>query len=425
MPRQARSPKYIATLALVSASILISGSLLRPDKKNREQPLLSETEMTRLQRLAQRQSLDNMADFFVQVAADVQGSVVRLPRAGRSGVIWGPDLVATATTGQRFSEQESFWAPNGRAVSAETTIAAPGLPIAAVQTLQEAALPMATRLPVEFLRSGRWVLAVWRRETQEHAFAPGTLLGTQAVGCGDNSFQEVVSTLALSDVMAGGGLFDLDGNLLGLVALCDGRPLVLSGESVQAALDYGASFDGLMATRYGMRVTNLGETGQAYFKRKDGAAIQETWRGYRADQAGLLPGDLIVGLEGKPVRSVDDLEVLVLPLSLETFDLQVIRGAKTMRVQLRARPPSSETVVESSHSGLRLSSSPAGYPIDSVAPGSPAARAGVQPGDRLLKIDQEDPGSQAAVQQAFSQRRGKPLHVVLERGERRWEVILE
>jgi hypothetical protein len=29
------------------------------------------------------------------------------------------------------------------------------------------------------------------------------------------------------------------------------------------------------------------------------------------------------------------------------------------------------------------------------------------------------------VQQVFAQHRGKPLHVVLERGERRWEVILE
>ncbi len=321
MPRQPRSPKYIAILALVSASILISGSLLKPDKKPREQPL-SETEMTRLQRLAQRQSLDNMADFFVQVATDVQASVVRLPTAGRSGVIWGPDLVVTANTEQHFADSEGFWAPNGKAISAETTVAAPGLPIAAVQARQEAVLPMATRLPVEFLRPGRWVLAVWRRANQEHAFAPGTFLGTQEVRCWENSFQEVVSTLALNDVMAGGGLFDLDGNLLGMVTLCDGRPTVISGESVQSALDYGATFDGLMATRYGMGVANLGEKEQAYYKRKDGALIRETWRGYRGDQAGLLPGDVIVELEGKPVRSVDDLEVLVLPLALETFQLQ-------------------------------------------------------------------------------------------------------
>jgi S1-C subfamily serine protease len=425
MPRQARNPKYIATLALVSASILIAGSLLKPDKQSREQPLLSETEMTRLQRLAQRQSLDNMADFFVQVAADVQQSVVRLPRAGRSGVIWGPDLVVTATTGRRFADQESFWAPNGRAVNAETSVAAPSLPIAAVQALQEAALPMATRLPVEFLRAGRWVLAVWRRETQEHAFAPGTFLGTQEVRCWDKSFQEVVSTLPLGEVMAGGGLFDLDGNLLGLVTLCDGRPLVLSGESVQTALDFGATFEGRMATRYGMRVANLAEKEQAYYKRKEGVVIKETWRDYRGDQAGLLPGDVIVGLERKPVRSIEDLEVLILPLSLEIFELGVIRGAKATQVPLRARPPSSETPVEQAHSGLKLSAAPAGYPIDSVLPGSPAAQAGIQPSDRLLKIGHEDPRSLAAVEEALSRRSGNPMHVVLERGDRRWEVLLK
>jgi len=424
MPRQARSPKYIATLALVSASILISGSLLKPDKKSRDQPLLSETEMTRLQRLAQRQSLDNMADFFGQVASDVGTSVVRLPRAGRSGVIWGPDLVVTANTAQRIAANESFWAPNGRAISAETTIAAPGLPIAAVQTSEEAALPMATRLPVEFMRSGRWILAVWRRENQEHAFASATFLGTQEVRCWDNSYQEVVSTLALNDLMAGGGLFDLDGNLLGLVVLCNGRPLVLSADSVQTALDYGATFDGRMATRYGMRLANLGEAAQAYTKRKEGVVISETWRGYRADQAGLLPGDLVVGLEGKPVRSVEDLEVLVLPLSLEIFELHVLRGASTIRVGLRARPPNSASTADEVHSGLTLSMPPTGYPIDSVLPGSPADQAGIQPGDRLLKIDHQDPRSLDEVQRALAQSRGKPLHLVLERGERRWEVIL-
>jgi S1-C subfamily serine protease len=424
MRRQPRNPKYIATLALVSASILISGSLLKPAKKPREQPL-SETEMTRLQRLAQRQSLDNMADFFVQVAADVQSSVVRLPRAGRSGVIWEPDVVVTANTEQRFGDSESFWAPNGRAVSAETTVAAPALPIAAVQAREETVLSIATRLPVEFLRSGRWVLAVWRRANQEHAFAPGTFLGTQEVHCWENSFQEVVSTLALNEVMAGGGLFDLDGNLLGLVTLCDGRPIVISGESVQSALDYGASFDGRMATRYGMGVANLGEKEQTYYKRKDGALIKETWRGYRGDQAGLLPGDVIVDLEGKPVRSVDDLEVLVLPLALEIFEVRILRGPKAMQLSLRARPPSSAPPVDETHSGLQLSSPPTGYAIDSVMPGSPAAQAGIEPGDRLLKIGHEDPRNLAAVQQALSQHRANPLHVVLERGDRRWEVILE
>ena len=424
MPREARSPKYIATLALVSASILISGSLLKPDKQPSDQPLLSETELTRLQVLAQRQSLDNMADFFVQLAGDVQRSVVRLPRAELSGVIWAPDLVVTAA-GRGFDDYETFWTPNGQAVSAETTVAAPSLPIAAVQTPGEVALPMASRRPVEFLRPGNWILALWRRETQEHAFAPANYLGTQEIRCWDASFQEVVSTLALNDLMAGGGLFDLDGNLLGLIVLCNGRPAVLSNASVQTAVDDGTSFEGRMATRYGMRVANLVEAEQAYYKRKDGVVIKETWKGYRADQVGLLPGDIIVSLEDKAVGSSDDLEVMVLPLAQEIFELRVVRGGRTLPMRLRARPSSSRDRVEDLHAGLKLSSPTEGFPIDSVAPGSVAARAGIQSGDRLLKVDHEDPASANAVRQTLAKSRQSPLHLVLERGNRRWEVILE
>jgi S1-C subfamily serine protease len=425
MPRDARNPKYILTLAAVSASILIGGSLLKPDRQPREQPLLSETEMTRLQRLAQRQSLDNMADFFVQVAADVQVSVVRLPQAGRSAVIWGPDLVVTSGGEQRLAEQEIFWTADSRAVNAETSIASPSLPVAAVQTLDQAVLPVASRLPIEFIRPGKWILALWRRPTQEHAFAPANFLGTQEVRCWNTSYQEVVSTLALNDVMAGGGLFDLDGNLLGLIVQCDGRPAILGADSVQTALNQGVSFDGRMSTRYGVRVANLNEAERAYYKRKQGVVIRETWKGYRADQAGLLPGDLIVSLGEQPVDSVDDLEVLVLPLAREIFELGVVRGGRPLQVALRARPGSEEAGEENVPAGLRLSAPPEGYLIDSVMPASPAAQAGIQPGDRLLKIGHEDPRNLAAVRQALSRRQDAPLHVVLERGEMRWETILQ
>jgi S1-C subfamily serine protease len=152
--------------------------------------------------------------------------------------------------------------------------------------------------------------------------------------------------------------------------------------------------------------------------------ITETWKGYRADQAGLLPGDLIVSLEDQPVHSVDNLEVLILPPSREIFELGIVRGAKTMQTRLRVRPGLEEEA-EPIQAGLKLSAPAEGYLIDSVTPGSPAANAGIQPGDRLLEINHEEPRSLPAVQQALSQGRAGPLHVVLERGERRWDVILE
>lgn len=422
MPREARSPKYIATLALVSASILIGGSLLRPEKRTSEQPQ-GEMELTRLGVLTQRQSLNDMADFFVQVASDAQSSVVRLPQADRSGVIWAPDLVVTAG-GRGFADYETFSAPNGQAVHGEITVAAPSLPVAAIQTASDVPLSMASRRPVEFLRAGEWILALWRRETQEHAFAPANYLGTQEIRCWNVQFEEVISTLALSHLMVGGGLFDLDGNLLGLVVLCDGRTAVISNASVQAALDEGTSFDGRMATRYGVRVANLAETEKTYYKREDGVLVKEIWKGFRADQAGLLPGDIIVNLEENPVKSVEDLEVMVLPLAQEIFELQVVRGRRTMPLRLRARPPSPQDGADDPQAGVQLSAVAQGYPIGSVLPGSPAARAGIQPGDRLLKINHEDPPNANAVRQALARSRENPLHLVIERGDRCWEVIL-
>jgi S1-C subfamily serine protease len=225
--------------------------------------------------------------------------------------------------------------------------------------------------------------------------------------------------------MVGGGLFDLDANLLGLVVLCNGRPAVLSNASVQTTLVYGNSFEGRMATRYGMQLANLSESEQVYHKRKEGAIVRETWQGYRAGQAGLLPGDVIVSLEEKPVRSVDDLEVMVLPLAQEIFELRIERGGRILPLRLRARPASAQDGAEDAHAGLKLSSPPEGYPIDSVLPGSAAAAAGIQSGDRLLKIDHEDVASANAVRQALASSRERPLHLVLERSGRRWEVLLQ
>jgi C-terminal processing protease CtpA/Prc len=103
----------------------------------------------------------------------------------------------------------------------------------------------------------------------------------------------------------------------------------------------------------------------------------------------------------------------------------VVRGGRALALRLRARPPSSAEAGDDLHAGFKLSTPQQGYPIDFVMAGSPASMAGIQPGDRLLKIDYEDPANTNAVRQAFSKSRTGPLHLVLERGDRRWAVLLE
>src|SRR3990170_6250129 len=71
------NPKYVAVIAAVAAAVLLGGALLRPKDKPAEPPV-SQTEMTRLRRLSQKTSLENMTGFFSETAAETSSRLVRL-----------------------------------------------------------------------------------------------------------------------------------------------------------------------------------------------------------------------------------------------------------------------------------------------------------------------------------------------------------
>ena len=73
--------RYIATLAFVAAAILLVGYWLRSNQPTNDEQVQapSQTELSRLTRITQRRSLDDITDYFRTVADEVQTSVVALP----------------------------------------------------------------------------------------------------------------------------------------------------------------------------------------------------------------------------------------------------------------------------------------------------------------------------------------------------------
>jgi membrane-associated protease RseP (regulator of RpoE activity) len=57
-------------------------------------------------------------------------------------------------------------------------------------------------------------------------------------------------------------------------------------------------------------------------------------------------------------------------------------------------------------------------------PDSPAAVAGVEPGDRLVRIDHAAPRSLAQIQRIFADTQTVPVLLDIERGERRLAVLV-
>jgi hypothetical protein len=229
------SPKYIAGLALVAAAILVIGVWLKPREPQSPQsdapPPVSQSETQRLARMAQRRALDTLTEHFTDVAGDLANRVVQVGAGTGSGLLWGNDLVLSAGLQTSAPESTVVLTPDGHLLTVTRSVAGPELPFAAYELPGERP-PRGEHINESGrLQPAEWVLAVWHREG-DLAFSPGHYLETQHATCGEHAVEKVLTSLALSSEMAGGGLFDLDGALVAVVLPCDEGHAALNPASI-------------------------------------------------------------------------------------------------------------------------------------------------------------------------------------------------
>jgi S1-C subfamily serine protease len=423
MRRSASSnPKYVAVLAVAAGLILVVGGILRPRSHGPESggaTPLPQAERALLDGLAQRGSLENQIAYFSRIAHDVALHLVRLPDHQVSAVLWDTEgvLVAPHVPG-RWSETAAVEGGRANQVQgqAQTISAPPDLPMAVLRSVDPLPVPPVPRVPVVVPSVGEWIVAVWRSAQPEYGFSPALFHGSKRSECGEYRFDETLTNLQLTPVMAGGGLFDQERRLVAVIQPCGDRYAAMSVESVNAAVEEALSMSGRLRTRYGLRVAPLNELLQRRFGTKAGLLVNEIWKGYPADAARLRPGDILETLDGQPLRQPEDLQVLTMPLAREHFELEVRRGERTVRVQIHARPAG-----RGLPTGVVLADSAGGFQIEAVLPGSAAEQEGIRAGDRVVEIDRSTPRNIEQVQEALADR-GRGAFLVIERGNRRWGV---
>ena len=422
-----RNPRYIFILAVAAGLILVVGWLLRPDESSTEAPVSapSQVELSRLPTMTVRRDLEDMSEFFAQLGEELSSSVVRLGSVRRSGVIWSADRVVTARVGWRFPAAVTVGA-GGVDVGAYTAVSGPHLPIAALRTPELAGDVPEQARQLETLSPGEWVLAAWQGDSR-HGFAPGTFLGVGRRECGEHRLDELATSVPIRPEMLGGGIFDLDGNLLAVLLRCDGEPVAVTVGGVAMLLEGGGSHDSRLRARWGLQVEALTSAEAFHFGLGNGLVVRQMWERYPADASGLRPGDVLLALDGIPLRDVDGLRILDTDAApaQEAFVLDVRRGLETLTVLLPARGLDTRLDVESPDTtGLVWEEATLGYPVASVLPGTRAADAGVAPGDRLLRVDHEVPESLDAVRALLSAEGGGPAFLELSRDGGRWGVLL-
>lgn len=402
--------KYVATLAVAAGLVLAVGALVRPRVPLPEQPQPSDTDLARLERLTERRALESAAAFLTRLADDVAPALVWIDAPGVTGVAWAGQVVATPPF-EPTSTPVAVTSALGANAAAAGDLPADA-PVGTV--VIESPAPPA---PVRASRPsgpGAPVIAVWR-SSDGRAFAPASFIDEAGVICGEYPGREVRLTPPLTRAMAGGGVFDLDGALLGVILPCGDRMAAVIPATVDEWIRINATVDRRIRARYGMAIDSLTSREAAHFGVASGALVRELLVGGAAEGAGLRPGDLIVGVDGVPVSTPDDLAPLAATAVSPKVTLTVRRGVASLELPLdSAAPPVDAIVWESSSRGLRL---------EAVPPSSPLARAGLRGGDRVLRAGDGERQTPTQIRRAI-ETKGPAVFIEYERAGRRRAALL-
>lgn len=131
--------------------------------------------------------------------------------------------------------------------------------------------------------------------------------------------------------------------------------------------------------------------------------------GSPAAEVDLAPGDLILAVNGEPAETWRQFELEVLTSAGQALRLSVSRDGSSREV---AVTPTSVTPSEVGYLGVLPPLDPL---AGSILPDGPAARAGIQTGDRIVAVEGEPVGHFFEVTEIIRRRAGQPTRLTLER----------
>jgi serine protease Do len=245
-----------------------------------------------------------MARAFGEIAERLRRSTVEVllrgadlrDNAGGSGVIASPDgrIVTNAHVARGPDASVRLW--DGRELHATLLARDPRRDLATLQ-VEAAGLPSASFGDSGALRVGELVMAIGNPMGFIGALTTGVVhaLGSLS-GFGRQSW--VLADVRLAPGNSGGPLADASGRVIGInTMIVNGLGAAVPGNAVTAFLRRGASGFSLGVTVQAVRLED----------RRFGLLVLKVEPGSPAAAAPLWTGDVLIGVGGRPLRSVDDL----------------------------------------------------------------------------------------------------------------------
>ena len=263
------------------------------------------------------------------------------------------------------------------------------------------------------LRVGDFVVAIGNPFGLGQTVTSGIVSALGRSGLGLDGFEDFIQTDAsINPGNSGGALVNLRGELIGIntAILARGGGNIGIGFAIPINMalrvQQHLAVDGVVTRgRLGIGIQDLTpELAQAFsLGVTQGAVVTQVELHSSAERAGLLPGDLVLEVNGRSVRGATDLRNQLGLLRLDSdVELQILRNGQ--RITVRARIEAIQAAeldgaqVDQRLSGIRFElhrtrNGQLQVRVAAVRQGTAGARSGLRPGDVVLGINRREVSS--------------------------------
>ncbi len=320
-------------------------------------------------------------------------------------------------------------------------------------------LPVARLGNSDDIRVGQWAIAIGTPFELDYSFTVGfvSAKGRSAVRSAGSAYEDYIQTdAAINPGNSGGPLCDIEGRVIGINTLIRGLnrgigfaiPINMAKDVADQLIDKGR----IIRPWLGIEIAPLSDSKELSDTLKDGVVVRGVRPNTPAGKGGVKPADIIVGVDGVPVKSPKELQIQILHKKVgDTVILDVVRGGKPIKLAVKTAEMTDDLQRASNRGPGKAKSEKAfgltvqtltsdlakefdvdeseGVVVTDVADGSIAEQQGLQRGDVITEVGRtavhsaEDFESTMAKADAkkgvliFVKRNGAATFVVLKEGK--------
>ncbi len=305
-------------------------------------------------------------------------------------------------------------------------------------------LPVLPFADSDAVRVGDWAIAIGAPFNLDYSVTVGNVSQKGRYDTGMTTFENYIQTDAsINPGNSGGPLLNIRGEIIGI------NEFIVTGGMSRGSIGLGFAIASDLARQVAEQLIENGQVSRPFlgiamqplddslrtqFGVEFGVLVSEAMAGDPAEKAGIRAGDVITHIGDKPVRTPHDLLFAVLAYKPgDRIQVRFVRDKATRTVEVVARERGKSDAIAAGPGGGRdmldrigiaVEGTPDGVVIADVVPGSPADRAELRPGDRILEVNQQETRTPAAVAEAVQKATGNvAVFYVERRGSKRFVAV--